>query len=871
MNYTAHDTETTLIGKDNIIPDLICSGFYDLEVKKPEVLHWSPKADHIAKIKSVYADDNHIIYQNASFDLAVISKYDWDLLPMIWQALDEGRVHDTMLREMLLNLTLSGSIDIVEQYGIKKQMYYSLAELVMQYLQIDIKEEKEAEDSVRVNYEMVQHKPLSEWPKEFIKYAGEDPEYTGIIFLEQEKRREECIENTGYDPFAKESHVVATSLALQFMTAQGNLMDKERVLAVTEEFLTLYNDPDLVWPLVHANVVKDFRTACPDIKPSKLIEAAKESWKNADASDHKQYKGTGMVIPAVPPAAFANGAKEHLETCEGHKEHPDYSGKKVKHCLCPPKMKKAAPEKGSDINLHQYVWDIARADPNIEVWLSKGFKEKLKEAGIDVPHPISRQMLEENETVPFVQFPKTGDAKADKPKRMSLRIDKEWLATYAALDPVLAKYDERHKVQKIVTSYLPCLYWADQYKTGCPLLMEGETDKFAGKTPAERVHAQFASLKETGRTSSYAAKKGRGNTATVTFPSWNGQQVDPRIRQCVVPDKGNVLFSIDYSAMELGTAAQISYNLLGHKGVLMNLINDGKDTHSYLGAQIARALDPDFTKAWGLDADDPVKSYDLFMAVKKNKEECDSPIFRDIFDEVYLGKKWGDHLVTWDDCTMAQYYKHFRTLGKPTGLGFWGGLGEPTFVSMVRASYGANVDIETAKVLRGIWRTYIPEGQEFLNYVNKHMVDKWATPETVIDDRGKPKKRQFYCYDTPMGMHRAKCSYTAAANGAALQSPSAEGATAAVIEIMKACTTGALAGSVFPSLFIHDEIFGEIVWDHRTTDRIEVMQTVMVDCMQKITPDVRASTEAALMLRWNKRAEHVSDADGKLQIWEPED
>lgn len=866
MKYVAHDTETTLIGKDNVVPDLICSGFYDLAVKKPEVVHWSPKDEHIARIKALYDSEDHIIYQNASFDLAVLSKYDWDLLPLIWKALDEGRVHDTMLREMLLNLTLSGSIDIIEQYGIKKQMYYSLAELAMQYLQIDLSEEKDAEDSVRLNYAMVQHKPLSEWPKEFIKYAGEDPEYTGIIFLEQEKRREECIENTGYDPFAKESHVVATSLALQFMTAQGNKMDKERVLAVTEEFLTLYNDPDLVWPLVHSSVIRDFRSARPDIKPSKLIDAAKEAWQDAGEEDCKKYAGTGLVIPAVPPQPYANGAKVHTETCEGHKDHPDFKkGTKIKHCLCPLKMKKAAPEKGSDINVHQYIWDIARADPNIEVWLSKGFKEKLKEAGIDVPHPISREMLEANETVPFVEF-----SDEPKPKRMSLRVDKEWLATYAALDPVLAKYDERHKVQKIVTSYLPCLYWADQYKTGCPLLMEGETDKFAGKTPADRVHAQFASLKETGRTSSYAAKKGKGNSAIVLFPSWNIQQVDPRIRQCVIPDEGNVLFSIDYSAMELGTAAQISYNLLGHKGVLMGLINAGKDTHSYLGAQIARALDPDFTKAWGLDPDDPDKSYDLFMAVKKNKENCDSPIFRDIFDEVYLGKKWGDHVVNWEDCTMAQYYKHFRTLGKPTGLGFWGGLGEPTFVSMVRASYGANVDIETAKVLRQIWRTYIPEGQEFLNYVNKHMVDKWATPETVVDAHGKHKKRQFYCYDTPMGMHRAKCSYTAAANGAALQSPSAEGATLATINIMKKCTVGSLAGYVFPSGFIHDEVFGEIVMNEYTTPRIKQMQDIMVRDMETITPDVRASTEATIMSRWSKFAETDTDENGNLVVWEPE-
>jgi len=530
-------------------------------------------------------------------------------------------------------------------------------------------------------------------------------------------------------------------------------------------------------------------------------------------------------------------------------------------------MLKAQPEKGSTVNLHAYVWEAARRNPEIKLWLSDGYKDKMKDAGLDAPHPVPCDFIMEHEAPPSL------DLGGKKPERMLLKVDKEWLATFAALDPVLEVYNERHKIQKIVTSYLPCLYWADGYKTGCPLIMEGESDKFAKKSPAERVHAQFAPLKETGRTSSYAAKRGRGNSATVTFPSWNGQQVDPRIRGCVVPEQGNVLFSIDYSAMELGTAAQIAYNLLGYEGVLMKLINEGKDTHSYLGAQIALKLDPEFTQAWGLDPDDPDKSYELFMSVKKNDQECDSPVFRSIFEECYLGKKWGDHEVTWDDCLMKQYFKHFRTFGKPTGLGFWGGLGEPTFVSMARATYGIPVTLEIAKTLRQVWRTYIPEGQKYLDYVNKRMVDRLAEPEIVEDDHGKLKKRQFYCYDTPLGMHRAKCSYTAAANGCALQSPSAEGALGGVIEIMKSCTVGSLAGYVFPSLFIHDEIFGELDYSRpdNTTEMIAQMENILVSNMEKATPDVKAKAESALMLRWDKRAEEVRDSDGNLVPWEPEE
>jgi hypothetical protein len=327
---------------------------------------------------------------------------------------------------------------------------------------------------------------------------------------------------------------------------------------------------------------------------------------------------------------------------------------------------------------------------------------------------------------------------------------------------------------------------------------------------------------------------------------------------------------VDYAALELCTAAQVTYNLLGYKGVLMGLINEGKDVHSYLGAQIAVALDPEFTSAWGLCADDPGNSYELFKSVEKNTEICDSPIFRDIFEECYLGKKRGDHVVDWDDCKMSAYYKHFRTFGKPTGLGFFGGLGEPTFMSMAKATYGISVDLDTAKVLRNIWRKYIPEGQEYLKYVNKMMVDGLAAPEVVTGDDGKQRKRNFYCYDTPLGMHRAKCTYTAAANGCALQSPAAEGALGGVIELMKAVTIGDLTGHVFPSLFIHDEILFEIVEDDMVTKRVEVVQEIMERNMEVITPDVKSRTEPALMRRWSKFAEEVRDEAGNLMVWEEE-
>lgn len=850
IRYVSIDTETCLIGIDAIIPDLICTSVKVLGKEGESVLHWlEHKEETLSLLKDLFSDpEAHIIFHNASFDLTVFAKYDWSLMPLIWQAAEQGRIHDTMIREMLINLTSSGSIDIIEQYGIKSNVSYSLASLVKQYLQIDLSKEKEAEDSVRVNYESVRYKALADWPKEFIDYAKKDADYTASVFLEQERRRGEVKQAVGHDPFKKEGFVVCTALALQFMTAQGNKLDTEKVKEVTKEFIDQYNDPEMTWPLIHSAYIQS-QALKTGLKGRELIEACKVAFQYEDAS---KWLDTGIIIPAKPAEPYASGAKDHVEGC-----------KDKKNCSCPHKMKAPQPEKGSDNNLDAYVWEAARRNESIELWVSDLQKERLKKEGVDIPHPLPRELILENQQIPMVTL-------GDKQVKLSLRLDKEWMETFASLDPVLSVYYERNKIQKIVTSYLPSLYWADGYKTACPLILPDCQDKLEGKQPASRVHACFSPLKETGRTSSYANKRGTGNKATVTFPSWNGQQVDPRIRNCVIAEPGNVICSIDYSAMELGTAAQIAYNLLGYEGVLMKLINDGKDTHSYLGAQIAVAIDPEFTGAWGLSSDDPLKSYTLFKEASKDKTICDSPVFRRIFDSCYVGKKWGDHVVDMSDCTMSAFYKHFRTFGKPTGLGFWGGLGEPTFISLAKATYGIEIDMDTAKMLRNLWRTYIPEGQAYLDYVNKYMVDGNAAPDLVEDDYGRVKKRHWYAYTTPMGGYRPHCSYTAAANGCALQSPSAEGALTAVIEVMKQCTVGELAGYVFPSLFIHDELIQEMVYDDHTTERVEKIQKIMKDSMEKITPNVRAGTEACLMRRWDKKAEPVFK-DGKLIPWEDKD
>jgi hypothetical protein len=389
-------------------------------------------------------------------------------------------------------------------------------------------------------------------------------------------------------------------------------------------------------------------------------------------------------------------------------------------------------------------------------------------------------------------------------------ITKDWLEDHEGYDETLDQYLHRQRLQKLVTTEIPRMNRADG-------------------TDADVVHPMFDALKETGRTSSYASEG---------WPSFNGQNVDPRARPCFIPRDGFYYLSVDYNQMELGTAAQTCINLFGYS-VMADKINAGVDLHAYLGAQIAAATDEgfiDLLRSNEVSAEDKDAVMGLFMDCKASPDE-----------------------------EVRAFYKNYRTLAKPTGLGYPGGLGPETFVAYAKATYGVIIDIDKAKELREIWRSTFPEMPEYHNWINNH----------AIDHENSVGKDLRYAYTSPLGMYRAGCFFCAAANGKALQTPSAEGATSAVFQVVRACydktARGAdlLQGYVFPVNFIHDEILFEIAIDDRITERVDTIKDIMVECMELVTPDVKAGASAALMKRWYKEAEAVYDENNNLIPWEP--
>jgi DNA polymerase-1 len=338
------------------------------------------------------------------------------------------------------------------------------------------------------------------------------------------------------------------------------------------------------------------------------------------------------------------------------------------------------------------------------------------------------------------------------------------------------------------------------------------------------IHPEFDVLKATGRTSSYASSK---------FPSNNVQQEDPRTRPCFIARPGYVFCSVDYSAIELVSLAQKCFTLFGHS-VLRDKINAGVDPHAYLGSGIAVRKDESFSAS--IEQNSPDDIYEAFIALEK---------------------------------TDPEFYEKWRTLAKPVGLGFPGGMGIDTFVVMARNSYGVIITPEEAKELKDIWLETYPEMVDYFRWIREESVDpnNFAT-----DDDGKPVK--LYSYISPFGMYRAGATYCAAANGAALQTPTAEGAKSSVFNIARACYDPTMRSVLYdsrPVAFIHDENIAELREDEKLQARADEMSKIMVDSMEVVFPDMNVKAGPTLMRRWNKKAKAVYDEQGNLQIWEPKE
>ena len=380
----------------------------------------------------------------------------------------------------------------------------------------------------------------------------------------------------------------------------------------------------------------------------------------------------------------------------------------------------------------------------------------------------------------------------------------EALAAYQTQidDPILKAFSELSRYEKILTSYINHL------------------------KDAPKIYSQYSTTKNTGRTSSSSSK---------LFSSINIQQI-PRavegvsydVRNCFVPRPGFKVFSIDYSGLELCSAAHQLYHIVGYSR-MRDALNEGDkptDMHSKLAAKIK-----------GI-------SYDEFMA-KKSEYKDD----RQKAKPINLGFPGGigydtmRHLM-WKDGIKTKFNILETAPEKKSLYYFLTNLHCPDLrIKRINKKEYALVQDELVLLKNHVFGLY-PELEEFLKETHKKFLNgniKWKKNEF-----GEWEEDELYRYQVEHFV-RDNCTYTANCNGLLMQTPSAIGATKAMNKAIRKYWNHP---DIYLQAFIHDEAVGEIREDRY--DLVEDVAKIMMEEMQTVLSSVRIAVEASVSDYWQK-------------------
>lgn len=474
--------------------------------------------------------------------------------------------------------------------------------------------------------------------------------------------------------------------------------------------------------------------------------------------------------------------------------------KRKKGCGCPLKIKfwEKQTRKDKVIKTFLIEW-IAKHDPERSIPLTKGGRKKYEEK-----YDVAKRQLPVND--PWFQENPTHMQTENETLEELLEpvVDEE----DPEIKQLILDYLKWKKADKLWTSFLPGMMWDVGHQASGKGLFPKAHDQLIWPN---RVHGNYGIMKKTQRMSGWGGKM---------YPSANHQQQDPRVRSSYIADPGNILLTVDYASLELYSAAAAMKRDLGYSS-LYDLLVLGRDPHGFLGSVLA-----------------------VNMATEKHVKGCTKAFV----DALWAAKPGLPRLDAFeafkasDNEADQEFYGSWRTFAKPVGLGFPGGLGFRTMRALAFAQYGVDITDEQAKEAKKIWFETFPEFEEYLN--------GWIHGQKDGEFEGK------YWYASPLGAMRRNCSYTAALNGNALQTPPAEGIREVAFELVAACEDpdSPLYGASVVAI-IHDEVILQVPiradYDH-TIAAIDETQRIMVETMTERL-GIKVKVEAEAMYRWYKK------------------
>jgi len=277
----------------------------------------------------------------------------------------------------------------------------------------------------------------------------------------------------------------------------------------------------------------------------------------------------------------------------------------------------------------------------------------------------------------------------------------------------------------------------------------------------------------------------------------------PGFRECFIPRSGRVFCSTDFDTQEMRTLAQSCLDICG-KSRLAERYRENAQFDPHL--EFAAAL------------------------AEVSREEA------------LRLKEAGDKRI-----------KDFRQQSKCANFGLPGGLGAEGFVSYSWSSWGVKISQFRAEELKREWFQQWPEMHSYFEHVRNVIGWKRGSLGTIQIPQS--------------GFQRGGVGYTDACNSY-FQTLAAHCSKRALWEVTKRCYGvyhSALYGSR-PVVFVHDEVITETPEEMGHEVAVE-MPVIMMESMNRYTPQIPSMASAVLMARWSKGAEQVRDERGRMIPW----
>ncbi len=220
----AFDVETYLITPGNPIPYMVCLSYASANGDVGVLL----REDGLDWLERVLEAGDHVIAHNARFDLSVCAADRPSLLVAIFQAYKEGRIHDTGLRQKILD-NAKGILKYVwdEENQKFKGQQYNLAYLCHRLLGKWRFNDKEG-DVWRIRFSTLDGIPIEDWPEGALKYSLEDSiDALEIFMLQEHDHHTELLES--------EWSQCQADWALQLMSVWGSRTNAEDIAILKEE------------------------------------------------------------------------------------------------------------------------------------------------------------------------------------------------------------------------------------------------------------------------------------------------------------------------------------------------------------------------------------------------------------------------------------------------------------------------------------------------------------------------------------------------------------------------------------------------------------------------------------------------------------